>query len=181
MENITENTTPRPFGLWLRTVDRLLAREFETAFESEGITRRDWRLLNLLSKDAMAPELAERIQRHGGKKLRALAERGWVVESEGRWVLTESGREARERLSETVSGIRARVAGAVSEEDFATTIATLEAVARQLGWTPGERMPRGHRRHGFAPRHGFGPGRGFGHGFGPRAGHGCERGHHAAS
>ncbi|WP_447943787.1 MarR family winged helix-turn-helix transcriptional regulator [Microbacterium aurum] len=195
MENVTDTTTPaRPLGFWLRTVDGLLAREFATAFETEGISRRDWRILNVLGGDVVSPDLSARLERGGGKKLRRLIERGWVAGEPGAWTLTDEGRTARERLGESVAGIRSRIAGAVSDEDFATTLASLEAIARELGWNPEERLPRGHGR-GFG-RRGFGPpgfdhghGRpGFGHGrpgFGPhgeRAGesasHGhCEHGH----
>ncbi|MFT3797716.1 MarR family winged helix-turn-helix transcriptional regulator [Microbacterium sp.] len=168
----TENTTdtsPRPLGYWLRAVDRLLAREFATVFEAEGITRRDWRLLNLIDGDVVAPELIARLR---AKKLHGLIERGWIVDTDGRWALTDEGRAAMARLSESVAGIRSRVSGAVSDGDFATTLASLEAIARELGWNPDERLPRGPRR-GFG-RRGFGPGfrpgfgfRGFGPGFGP--------------
>lgn len=183
MENHTdttpETTTARPFGYWLRAVDGLIAREFEAAFETEGVTRRDWRVLNLLAGDVVAPELTARLQRHGGKKLRGLIERGWVAETEGSWTLTDEGRAAQARLEEMVTGVRAKVASAVSDEDFATTLASLEAIARELGWDPDERMPRGFGRRGFGPgRRGHGRpafGRGF-RGFGPQ--HGLDgRGH----
>lgn len=160
-ENITPEHTPRPFGFWLRAVDRLLAREFETAFEAEGITRRDWRILSVLAGDVASPELVARLQRGGGKKLRALIERGWVVETDSSWALTDEGRAAQARLAEIAAGIHSKVSGAVSEADFATTMATLEAVARELGGDESERMPRGpHRGHGFGG-HRFG-GRGHG-------------------
>lgn len=172
-ENITTEPTPRPLGYWLRAVDRLLAREFETAFHAEGISRRDWRILTLLAGDAVDPERLARLQRGGGKKLRPLLERGWVIESDGAWSLTDEGRAAQARLAEIVTGIRAKVSGAVPDEDFATTVATLEAIARELGWDPAEQTPRGsgHRRGFGHGRPGFDPGpAGFGprHGFGPR-------------
>ena len=165
MDTHTNTTTSRPFGYWLRAVDRLLAREFETAFENEGITRREWRLLSLLDGDLDAPELTARLERHGGKKLRALTERGWISRTGDAWTLTDEGRAAKARLSESVDAIRAKVAASVSEQDFATTLASLEAIARSLGWEPAERMPRGFGPRGFG-RSGFGPGR-HGHGFGP--------------
>jgi hypothetical protein len=189
MENDTTHTN-RPIGYWLRAADRLITREFATAFEDEGVTRREWMILNVLGGTVDAPELAARIQR-GGKKLRGLAERGWVTEDDGAWTLTDEGRAAAARLSEVVAGIRAKVAGAVSPEDFATTLASLEAIARELGWNvdgapldargPGRRFRPGFGRrnrdgfgpgfgHGFGPRDGFGPG--FGHGEHPHGGHG---------
>ena len=170
--NTTHNDTAHPLGLWLRAVDHLIAREFATAFENEDVTRREWMILNVLDGTIEAPELAARIQR-GGKRLRALEDRGWITEEGGSFTLTDDGRAAKARLSEAADAVRVKVAGAVSPEDFATTVASLEAIARSLGWDENEQMPRG-RRHGFG-RRGFGPG--FHHGFGPRfvpGGHGFE-------
>jgi len=90
-----------------------------------------------------------------------------------------------------IDAVRARVSGAVSPEDYATTVAALEAIARELGWDEshaGHGSGRGER-HGFGPgahgHRGFGPDAGFGRGFGPGFGHGHhgrgfgpgERGH----
>ena len=60
----------------------------------------------------------------------------------------------------------------VSDEDYATTMATLEKMARNLGWSDDQRPERGFGR-GFGPEGRFGHRRGHGHpgamrGFGPR-------------
>lgn len=165
----------RPLGYWLRGVDALLTREFATAFEGEDVTRRDWMLLNLLSGDVDAPGAAERLARKG-KRLRRLEDLGWAEEQgDGTWALTDEGRAARERLAAEVDGIRARVSGAVSPEDYATTIASLEAIARELGWDEASGFPRGrgfgrwgHRFGGpqpFRPEYRFGWGPNLHHGF----------------
>ena len=180
-------TDRRPLGYWLRTVDGLITREFAAAFDGADIDRRDWMLLNALSGDVEMPSFAERFVRKG-KRLRNLAERGWVEEQgDGTWALTEEGRAAKEQLGEIVDGIRSRVADAVSPEDYATTMASLEAIARELGWEEGQRMPRrGFGRDfgaGFRPgfRGGFGPGfrggPGFGPGFRPGFGPGDDEAH----
>lgn len=182
------STGRRPLGFWLRTVDALITHEFSAAFDGAGIDRRDWMLLNALSGEVELPAFAERFVRRG-KRLRRLEERGWAVENgDGTWALTDEGRAARDELSEVVDGIRSRVAGAVSPEEYATTMASLEAIARELGWEEGRRMPRGGfgRRGGFGP--GFGPrggsghGGGFGPGFAPDPHH-CAHAHagHGAS
>ncbi|CAN5125728.1 hypothetical protein BH11ACT5_BH11ACT5_02810 [soil metagenome] len=59
----------------------------------------------------------------------------------------------------------------ISDEDYATTMATLEKMARNLGWSEDQQNER--QQHGRP----FGRGRGFGHGH-PRqfGGHGM-RGH----
>ncbi|WP_282838183.1 hypothetical protein [Microbacterium flavum] len=167
MENIdTTATTPLPFGRLVRVVDHLIAREFDTAFRAEDVSRRDMRLLTLLADDTTAPAVTARMARHGSKKLHRLAERGWITQVDGAWRLSDEGRAA-----------QARLGAAVSDEDFATTTASLEAIARELGWDPDERTPRpgrgfGPHRHGSGPgfRGGFGPGFG-GHGFGPGGRH----------
>ncbi len=190
--------TDRPFGFWLKLVDRRLSDEMETLFAADGITRRDWRMLNLLAGEARDERLADRL-RAKPHALHRLAERGWIVGAPP--VLTDAGREARDRLEGQVSALRERVAGAVSAEDFATTLRSLEAIARELGWDESHAMPRGHRggrRHGFGGWHGAKVRHGFGHrhgfegadapqpfgehafhpraGFGPRPGFGPQQG-----
>ncbi|UOE43286.1 MarR family winged helix-turn-helix transcriptional regulator [Agromyces larvae] len=181
-------TSRRPLGFWLKLVDRRISDEMGALFADEGITRRDWRTLNLLAGDADDERLAHKL-RHRPDLLGRLADLGWVdvpADPHDGPSLTDAGRTARDRLLERVTGLRARVAGAVSPEDFATTLATLEAIARELGWDESQPMPRGRRGgRGFGRRfaHGFGHGRrgfpGFAPGAGPEHdGYGHERGGH---
>ncbi len=67
------------------------------------------------------------------------------------------------------SGLGDKAREGISDEDYATTMATLETMARNLGWTEDD-------DEGFGPRFGGRPGFGrqFGPGFGPYRGH---RGH----
>ncbi|MFJ2367730.1 hypothetical protein [Microbacterium sp. NPDC087665] len=188
-DNTPENTT-RPFGFWLKAVDRLMADEFASAFEGEEIGRRDWRLLNIVDGSMPARRPLN------GHKLHRLVERGWVAPEGDGWTLTDDGREAKDRLGAIVDGIRSKIGDAVSDEDMATTLASLEKIARAFGWDEETPLPRG-RRHGFGgrghgrfpkhfgPRHGFGRRHGFGpasdgeharHGFGPEFGPGFEYG-----
>ena len=71
------------------------------------------------------------------------------------------GREYRDTLND-------KAREGISDEDYATTMATLEKMARNLGWTEEDQFDRGPGR-GFGPAFGpgFGPGRrhfGRGHG-----------------
>ena len=155
----TEPSRPadRPLGYWLRVVDGLLTREFASALDAEGITRRDWMALNVLSGDIDALELRDRLARKG-KRLRALEDRGWVEEhGGGSWSLTDLGRAEKERIGAIVDGIRSRVAGAVGDDAYAALTASLEAIARELGWN--EHAAERGGRPGFGPFGGPGFGR----------------------
>ena len=170
-----EGTTTHPIGFWLRVVDAKIREQFDEAFTNEGASRRDWMLLSMLDGDAPHPGFAERFARkagrgRGGKRLAELDERGWVSRADGNWTLTDDGRQAKERLGAIVTDIRSRVSGAVTPEQFDTTLASLEAIARELGWDESQPLPR--RRGRFGHR-GFGPG--MHHGFG----HGMHHGDHA--
>lgn len=164
------DSTTRPFGYWLKAADRLMAAEFASAFEDEHASRRDWRILNVVDGTVTS---GRPLNPH---KLHRLVERGWVAPEGDGWTLTDEGRSAKERLGAIVDGIRAKVADAVSDEDMATTLASLEKIARAFGWDEETPLPRG-RRHGFGgPRHGRGFRRGFGGPFGRGFGHGFEHG-----
>ena len=143
-------TSRRPLGFWLRLTDRQLRAAFAAEFESEGLDRRDWMLLDLLAGDVDDERLARFTQRaayRGSRRLDRLAARGWVTRSDQGWTLTDEGRAQRDALAGRVDAIRERVASAVSPEEHAGLVASLEAIARELGWD-GERMPRRPRgRH----------------------------------
>lgn len=173
-ESQNPENTSRPFGYWLKAADRLMAAEFATAFDREHANRRDWRMLNTVD-GTVAPDRP--LKAH---KLRDLIERGWIAADGEDWTLTDEGRAAKDRLGTIVDEIRAKVADAVSPEDMATTLASLEKIARAFGWDEETPLPRG-RRHGFGgPRHGRGARHGFGRpfrrGFGPGmdAEYGCR-------
>lgn len=173
--NDSQHTT-RPFGYWLRTVERLFTAELAAAFANEGMTRRDWHLLNAVE----APTPPHRPLR--GRKLHYLIDREWITGGEGRWVLTEQGRDAKARLTAVVDGVQARITAAVSHEELSTTQRSLEQIAVALGWDENEPLPArrghrwghpggfGHRLHGHRGPHGFE--RGFGRPHGAGKGHG---------
>lgn len=140
--------TFRPFSPWLKATDRLLS-----AIDGTAPARRP---LNV-------------------RTLRRLIARGWVAPDGDGWMLTDEGRATKDRLDALVDDIRTRVSGAVSAEDMATTLASLERIARALGWDEKTPLPRGRRRH-----HSHAHGRGFGHGaqgVDPHSRHDVDGGH----
>ncbi|MCW2289716.1 hypothetical protein EDF60_2682 [Leucobacter luti] len=148
----TQQTSERTLGYWLTMTDALVSREYARRFDAEGATRRDLGILSAISGTTEIPgRLREQLER-GGKRVCALADRGWIERDETGWQLTDSGEEARTRLAGIVQETTDRIAGSVSPEELATTTATLAAIAREFGWTEATRLPRrgpvGHRGHG---------------------------------
>ncbi|WP_238016273.1 hypothetical protein KZZ52_53495 [Dactylosporangium sp. AC04546] len=106
----------KPIGYWLKELDR----RFEEAFAVEGVTRREWQVLNGLGPDGPFAT---------GDAVAALAARGWTTPD---GALTSAGAAALDRIRHTVEGIRARSMRGIPEADYATTVRTLEAMAANL-------------------------------------------------
>ncbi|MEI5583501.1 MULTISPECIES: MarR family winged helix-turn-helix transcriptional regulator [unclassified Agromyces] len=180
----------RPLGFWLKTAERAIERELDALFDDLDVTPREWRLLNLIAGEVRDERTAAKLARRPGR-VDALVGRGWAGRaSDGGLHLTDDGRAMLATLDERVHDLRARVAGTVSTDDYATTLATLEAIARELGWSEdaawesgrrgrGRWMGRRHRRaHGHGHPHAHGADHGHEHG--PERGHGHRHGraHH---
>ena len=106
----TSLPTERPLGFWLRSLDALITREFARVLRADGVDRRDWMILNALDGTLDVPPMLDRVQR-GGKRVRALAERGWVAHTDGRWALTDEGRIEEFKgdwLADAVTALEAR-------------------------------------------------------------------------
>lgn len=83
----------------------------------------------------------------------------------GRWMRAAAWRK-RALAHEYYRGLDATAREGISDEDYATTMATLETMARNLGWDESQGMPgrgpggwRGHRGHGHHRGYGRGHGR----------------------
>jgi hypothetical protein len=158
MNTTTHNT---PLGFWLAVVEHRTHDALRSAFADQAVSRREWRLLNVIGNgpvtleelaDAMPPrrghkhpQRSARAERPETRRRRptsevvdAMIEKGWIVADDGRLTVTEEGSRARDDLQERVSAVRSKTGAGISEADYATTIATLEVMARNLGWTTRE-------------------------------------------
>ena len=135
--------TPRPIGYWLKLVDRLIDEQFASTLEEHGVTRRQWQLLNVLSREpatveqldaAVAPFLSSDDGESSAEHLTELIESAWVDATPTGYELTDRGRTAFERLAEVVATQRTIVADGVTAEQYEQTVAVLERMARNLGW-----------------------------------------------
>jgi len=134
----------RPIGFWLKLVDRLIDERFAAIIEEHGVTRRQWQLLGVIAASeataeqldaAIAPFLQAGTTETSADHLAELVDSDWVSISDGEYELTERGKVAFDRLSEVVAGLRRTVADGLSEAEYATTLSSLEQMARNLGYT----------------------------------------------
>ena len=134
-------TASRPIGFWLKLVDRLIDQRFEALLEEHGVTRRQWQLLNVLQRGpatledlnaAVAPFLQEEAGESSAEHLEELVGSGWVAPG---YSLTDAGVTALEGLGHAVGELRTGMAEGVGDDDYATTLAVLERMARNLGWS----------------------------------------------
>ncbi len=137
-------TDQRPLGFWLKLVDRLIDDRFADTLEEHGVTRRQWQLLNVLSRGpatgaeldaALAPFLSAVDGETVAEHLAELVDSGWVALSPSGYSLADPGRTALAALASTVDKTRALTADGISEQRYAEALETLERMARNLGWT----------------------------------------------
>jgi hypothetical protein len=137
------STDRRPIGFWLKLVDRLLDERLDETLGD--LTRRHWQVLNVLQQGAvdqagidarvhpfLNPESTTQ------REVADLRDRGWIAGT-GTTQLTEMGTKEFLRLLNTVSADRAKVTNGIASGEYATTVSTLEHMARNLGWTMPER------------------------------------------
>jgi hypothetical protein len=134
----------RPIGFWLKLVDGLIEDQFARTLEEHGVTRRQWQLLNVLARGeatvpqldaALAPFLSAAEEETSLDHLTELIESAWVDATPTGYELTDRGRGALERLSTVVGEQRSLMTAELTEADYVTTTATLERMARNLGWS----------------------------------------------
>lgn len=143
---------PRPIGFWLKLVDRLIDEQFASTLDEHGVTRRQWQLLNVLSRGsataeqldaAVAPLLTPPLPtdlagdepaESSAAHLAELVDSEWVDAASTVYTLTERGRGAFERLELVVAEQRTRAGDGVSAEQYEQALAVLERMARNLGF-----------------------------------------------
>lgn len=108
------------------------------------MTRRQWQLLNVLAHGpasveqldrAVAPFLAQDAQESSADHLSELIESGWVDATPTGYEITDRGRVAFDRLAAVVNANREIATAGVSADEYDAMLATLEKIARNLGWS----------------------------------------------
>jgi DNA-binding MarR family transcriptional regulator len=137
----------RPVDFWLRLLDRLINEHFGKALDEHGITRRQWEVMNLLSRGPVShDELVEALARVHREvepatladELSELEDSGWLRRREQEYELTELGYTSYRRLEPVLRATDEEIGRGISREDFATVLEVLERMAMNLGWQESE-------------------------------------------
>ena len=136
-------TDQRPIGFWLKLVDRMIDEQFASTLEEHGVTRRQWQLLNVLSREpatvaemdaAVAPFLSTDDHESSVEHLTELIDSGWVDATPTGYEVTDRGRTAFDKLAAVVAAQRTLATEGLTQEQYDETLASLERIARNLGW-----------------------------------------------
>ena len=131
----------RPIGYWLKHLDRLLERTFERSLADQGLSRRDWQTMNVLSAgqhDAAALAAALRPFWAEGavtpkEVLGGLERRGWISRgADGCYALSALGRDAHRTVSQRVQETRRRSLEGLADGEYQAAVATLSRMAENL-------------------------------------------------
>ena len=131
----------RPIGFWLKLVDRLIDERLEASLGD--LSRRHWQVLNVVQQGPTTQsEIDTRVRPfldQGETTVREvsdLQQRGWLTVSSDTVALTKLGTREFERLLDAVSADRAALMTGITPDQYARVVATLEVMARNLGWLP---------------------------------------------
>jgi len=119
----------RPIGWWLKTADARIEQAFEDVFEGQSITRREWQVLEPVSRaPALESELLQRLEAFAGAQdaVDELRGRGLLADGvDGVLTLTDAGQVAHGRTAAGVATVRSAVSAALPEGNYATLLRLL--------------------------------------------------------
>ncbi|MEU8898320.1 MarR family winged helix-turn-helix transcriptional regulator [Nocardia sp. NPDC048505] len=128
----------RPLGYWLMHIHTGLEANFAALLRDRGLVRRGWQVLNTLGRGPADLPALDRALAHFlddsepsvAPQLTPLLARGWLrTDTEGRYVLTETGRAEYHAVTELVEAERAALLEGIGPEGYRTLIRLLERVS----------------------------------------------------
>ncbi|MEV6326874.1 hypothetical protein [Streptomyces sp. NPDC051909] len=133
--------TQRPLGHWLKHIDGAIEGAMARLFAEEGLTRRDWQILNTVSyepvplsriDESLAPFLSPTAPTVR-PRVDALTARGWTVLAPDTTVtLTDEGHAAHRRIAAQVAALRTRITQCLSREEFGTLMTLLQRLGEHV-------------------------------------------------
>lgn len=114
----------RPIGWWLKTADDRIEQAFEDVFDSQSITRREWQVLEPVSRASVPEsELLRNLEAFTGAQgaVDELRRRGLLASGvDGVLTLTDAGHATHDSAAASVETVRSVVSAALPGENYAT-------------------------------------------------------------
>jgi DNA-binding MarR family transcriptional regulator len=129
---------PRPLGWWLKEADARLDAAFDRRLAGLGVDRRGWQVLASLARHpTSAEEIIASLSSFDPPAtieavLDGLRSRGWIEDSAGLLRLTADGEREHAELAPLVDSVRAQVAAALPQNDYALLIDLLRRLVAAL-------------------------------------------------
>ncbi|MFU8851531.1 MarR family winged helix-turn-helix transcriptional regulator [Micromonospora sp. SL1-18] len=150
------SSTDKPIGYWLKHLHNLIDEQFDATLGDLGLDRRQWQILNVLSRaarsrdeieQALAPFWPDGVPQLGAilDGADGLVTRGWVGYDGDTITLTEQGRAAHRTAAERVGETRQLLLRGLTPEQYAETVRILSVMAGNIEAALASRTASGNR------------------------------------
>ncbi|MEV4431885.1 MarR family transcriptional regulator [Streptomyces sp. NPDC049585] len=151
------NLAGQPIGYWSYAAHMAVIRHIRAALATQDVTQPQWWVLNRtvlveggLTQQELRVALTANLDHRPeeiDQALYSLVARGWMAEgTEGRYVLTDAGREAKARIFEVVRRVRAEIHAGITDEEYAAALTVLRRMISNVGadelLSPDRRLPK---------------------------------------
>ncbi|GAA0469354.1 MarR family winged helix-turn-helix transcriptional regulator [Streptomyces sp. NPDC046215] len=133
----------QPIGYWATAASKAVLQHIQSAMARLDITQPHWWVINQVSGSAEGLTRDELRGRLGafvdngeemvGRAADGLLARGWLTaDAAGRLLLTDTGREARGRIKELVTELRAEIHEGIPDEEYVIALSVLQRMIRNV-------------------------------------------------
>ena len=150
MSGMAPTPPPRPIGYWLQAADEALTRATDLALAAESLSRLECQVLDTLQQigPTSLPDLLTALRAAGPMERITTAfdrfsDAGLIAATQAgprviqQIQLTPTGRERHAAALAIQQQVRERATAGIPESDYATTLAVLERIVRNLAPAPG--------------------------------------------
>jgi hypothetical protein len=131
----------KPIGYWVKQLDRLIELTFDRALVQDGLSRRDWQLMNVLHREPATIEaIVDALDPFWGASgvepdevISGFVRRGWAqLDEHDRYRLSNRGENVRADVADRVQALRSVMTDGLTAAEYAATVDTLRRMATNL-------------------------------------------------
>lgn len=136
-----EALAAQPVGYWSSATMRAVLGHIRDAMARHDLSQPQWWALNRVdvpdrpTREEVIAQLAHAADgpREIARAVDQLLARGWLAtDGDGRLLLTDAGREAKARIRQLVTELRAQIHEGISDEDYVTALKVMRRMIRNI-------------------------------------------------